>query len=109
MDTIIANNIDIQKKASKEKTKVVATTFTLLRKKIIDTDLCIKCGKCVALCDAIGWKDGKPALVGKCIACGLCYYQCPESPGSPLGDFRLAYITKATAEGVEGQNGATVT
>ena len=63
----------------------------------------------MALCDAIGWKEGKPALVGKCIACGMCYYQCPMSPGSPLGDFKLAYVTKSKAEDVDGQNGATVT
>ncbi|MEX2683239.1 MAG: Coenzyme F420 hydrogenase/dehydrogenase, beta subunit C-terminal domain [Candidatus Sigynarchaeota archaeon] len=107
MDNIIAANIDMQKKKLEGKFK---TTFTLLRKKVIDTNACIKCGKCIALCNAIGWsKDGKPALVGKCIACGLCYYQCPQTPGSPLGDFKLAYITKAKRTDVEGQNGATVT
>nr|MDO8113475.1 Coenzyme F420 hydrogenase/dehydrogenase, beta subunit C-terminal domain [Candidatus Sigynarchaeota archaeon] len=109
MDNIIAQNIDLQKKKLQEKEKT-KTSFTLLKKKIIDTNLCIRCGKCVALCDAIGWgKDGKPSLVGKCIACGLCYFQCPESPGSPLGDFKLAYITKSKVPGAEGQNGATVT
>ncbi|HME54845.1 MAG TPA: Coenzyme F420 hydrogenase/dehydrogenase, beta subunit C-terminal domain [Candidatus Lokiarchaeia archaeon] len=107
MDTIVANNIEIAKQKLQTKFK---TTFTLLRKKIIDTNVCIRCGKCVALCDAIGWgTDGKPTLVGKCIACGLCYYQCPKSPGSPLGDFKTAYITRSKLAGVEGQNGATVT
>ncbi|MBN2154291.1 MAG: Coenzyme F420 hydrogenase/dehydrogenase, beta subunit C-terminal domain [Candidatus Lokiarchaeota archaeon] len=107
VDNLIAANIDMQKKRLEGKFK---TTFTLLRKKVIDTNACIKCGKCVALCDAIGWgKDGKPVLVGKCIACGLCYYQCPVTPGSPLGDFKLAYVTRSKAPGIEGQNGATVT
>jgi coenzyme F420 hydrogenase subunit beta len=107
VDNIIANNKEMEKKKLEGKFK---TTFTLLKKKVIDTNACIRCGKCVALCDAIGWgKDGKPALVGKCIACGLCYYQCPETPGSPLGDFKLAYITRTKKADVEGQNGATVT
>ncbi|MHA1681932.1 MAG: Coenzyme F420 hydrogenase/dehydrogenase, beta subunit C-terminal domain [Promethearchaeota archaeon] len=109
MDNIVANNIEIEKKQlEKMSTRM---TFGTLKKKVIDPGLCIECGKCVALCDVIDWNSDRhvPVLVGRCIACGLCYHQCPQSPGSPIGDFSRALVTRSSIDGVRGQDGGTVT
>lgn len=108
MDNIVAANIEIAKQRVRDKIK---TTFFTLKKRVADPGLCIECGKCVSLCEAIGWNEAarKPDLIGKCIACGLCYFQCPVTPGSPIGDFKKAWVTRAAASDIKGQDGGTVT
>ncbi|MHA1792753.1 MAG: Coenzyme F420 hydrogenase/dehydrogenase, beta subunit C-terminal domain [Promethearchaeota archaeon] len=109
MDNIVANNIELAR--TRLKNKKVLATFGTLKKKVIEPGLCIQCGKCVALCDVIEWDRERevPRLAGKCIACGLCYYQCPQSFGSPLGEFESAHVTRSLLDGVQGQDGGTVT
>ena len=48
---------------------------------VVDNDLCVSCGTCVAVCpvDVIELKNEVPNLVGKCIECGLCYSNCPRT------------------------------
>ncbi len=51
----------------------------------IDDDICIKCGKCVTICDesehsALAWQDGRIAVDKKaCVGCSLCSHVCPKA------------------------------
>ncbi|MBD3188262.1 DUF362 domain-containing protein [Candidatus Bathyarchaeota archaeon] len=109
MDNIVASNIEMKKRMLER--KKTRATFGTLKRKVVNPGLCIECGKCVALCDVIDWdgENREPRLVGKCIACGLCYNQCPQSPGSPVGDFKDAWITRSMGNDITGQDGGTVT
>ena len=57
--------------------------FAYLKKRVIETDLCVHCGTCVGVCpaEALAIEDilGKclPQLVGNCTECGLCFQTCP--------------------------------
>ena len=50
----------------------------------IDADKCVKCGKCVTICDESGHKALKlennkvEVLKDKCEGCSLCQYVCPQ-------------------------------
>lgn len=102
------SNIEALKEQLKEKNRA---SFGSLKRRVIEPGLCMECGKCIALCDAIEWdaESRKPVLVGKCNACKLCYYQCPVTPGSPIGDFISALVTGTKLEEVTGQDGGTAT
>ncbi len=63
--------------------------FGNLLTEVIRKNLCVGCGACVAVCPVrviemkdVEGKDQQPTLVGKCILCELCYYQCPMIPPS---------------------------
>ncbi|MBD3205368.1 4Fe-4S dicluster domain-containing protein [Candidatus Bathyarchaeota archaeon] len=55
--------------------------FENLIEDVVDNDLCVSCGTCVAVCpvNVIELKKEIPNLVGKCIECGLCYSNCPRT------------------------------
>nr|MDO8118210.1 Coenzyme F420 hydrogenase/dehydrogenase, beta subunit C-terminal domain [Candidatus Sigynarchaeota archaeon] len=107
MDNVVADRIESEKSRVKGKFKA---SFATLKKKVIDAGLCIECGKCSVLgCIQLDAATRKPELAGKCDACGLCYYLCPESLGSPLGDFISAHVTASASSEVHGQDGGTVT
>ena len=106
-------------------------TYNDLKKDIIDTELCISCGTCEAVCpvNAIELKETIPNLVGKCIEFGICYANCPTAsfnndimeqkvfgrtrkPEEKLtGIYQQAYQAKATQEDIhtKAQNGGVVT
>jgi coenzyme F420 hydrogenase subunit beta len=52
-----------------------------LIKDVVQTDLCVSCGTCVAVCPVgvIELRNGVPELIGDCIECGLCYSNCPRT------------------------------
>jgi coenzyme F420 hydrogenase subunit beta len=60
-------------------------TFDQLKNQVIDTQLCIYCGQCCAVCSTgcISFKDSGPELDGECVACGQCIDACPGL-GAPL-------------------------
>ena len=49
------------------------------RKFTVDTDVCIKCGKCVKVCPVDNIEDTPPVWMhsGKCTSCLACYHYCP--------------------------------
>ncbi|MCK4438638.1 4Fe-4S binding protein, partial [Candidatus Bathyarchaeota archaeon] len=55
--------------------------FGDLVKDVVDRNLCVSCGTCVAACpvNVIELEEGLPHLVGDCIECGLCYANCPRT------------------------------
>lgn len=62
------------------KTEAKETDYYGMPKAIINTDICIKCGKCNTLCrfDAIEKKDGLYKVDPiSCEGCGVCEYFCP--------------------------------
>ena len=106
--------------------------FGHLSAEVIKKGLCSLCGACLASCDegVIDIRDEEPVLTGKCVACGICYYQCPaKNPPSPeleesifgrrrgngdeaeLGVFRAIHSARATEEEVHkvAQDGGVVT
>jgi coenzyme F420 hydrogenase subunit beta len=105
-------------------------TFQDLKKHIIDTELCVSCGTCEALCpvNVINLVDSVPTLIGKCIECGICYANCPvagfneEEMDEKLfgrnrkheeeltGIYQNAYSAKATKEEIheKAQDGGVV-
>ncbi len=55
--------------------------FASLLNEVINKELCMFCGGCIAACPVnviVPTPDEKPALKGRCILCGLCYYSCPR-------------------------------
>jgi len=51
-----------------------------LKKEVIDTELCTKCGTCIGICptNSFQFRDGKlEVLEDKCVDCGLCVKVCP--------------------------------
>ncbi|MFH1327955.1 MAG: Coenzyme F420 hydrogenase/dehydrogenase, beta subunit C-terminal domain [Candidatus Bathyarchaeota archaeon] len=57
------------------KPKIFGTLIT----EVIKKNLCIGCGACIASCPvSILYMKGEiPSMIGKCIICEYCYYQCP--------------------------------
>lgn len=52
---------------------------------VVRKNLCVGCGACVAVCpvSVLIMKDVTPTLIGKCILCEFCYYQCPRTEPPP--------------------------
>jgi len=84
---------------------------------VIRREICTFCGACIASCPvvAISIKNEYPALVGRCVACGYCYNQCPKTPfdwsiveqklfggeaTDPLGHVKAVYAARATDEDI---------
>lgn len=70
-------------------------TFGDLLREVVRARLCVYCGACVATCPVgvIAPVGEEPALKGACIACQLCYYQCPRTSGLvpfPMEEFEKA-------------------
>jgi coenzyme F420 hydrogenase subunit beta len=106
-------------------------TFNDLKEDIIDTERCVSCGTCEAICpvNVIKLTDTIPTLIGKCIECGICYGNCPVAdfdepamdekifgrPRKPeeknTGIYQKVYIAKATPEDIheKAQDGGVVT
>jgi coenzyme F420 hydrogenase subunit beta len=52
-----------------------------LNKEVVNTDLCMFCGTCIAACPVnvlFPTEDEKPTIKGMCVLCELCYYSCPR-------------------------------
>lgn len=52
-----------------------------LNKEVVNTDLCMFCGTCIAACPVnvlFPTDDEKPTIKGMCVLCGLCYNSCPR-------------------------------
>ncbi|MFC1895082.1 Coenzyme F420 hydrogenase/dehydrogenase, beta subunit C-terminal domain [Thermodesulfobacteriota bacterium] len=60
-------------------------SFQELKRQAVDTQLCIFCGTCVAVCPAgcIAFQADGPQLDGECTECGQCLEACPGL-GGPL-------------------------
>jgi coenzyme F420 hydrogenase subunit beta len=58
--------------------------FGNLLTEVIRTNLCVGCGGCAAVCpvDIIQMNDELPTMMGKCILCEYCYFQCPVTDTS---------------------------
>lgn len=106
-------------------------TFDDLKRDIIDTERCISCGTCEAVCpvNVIELVDAIPTLIGKCIECGICYGDCPVAsfdeqemdlkifgrPRKPeeenIGIYQNVYVAKATSSEIhqKAQDGGVVT
>ena len=53
--------------------------FGNLVAEVIRKNTCVTCGGCEAVCpvNTVKIEDGTPKLVGLCISCQLCYWNCP--------------------------------
>ena len=56
-------------------------TFKDLVEDVVERNLCVSCGTCVAACpvNVVELEAGLPILVGDCIECGLCHANCPRT------------------------------
>lgn len=106
-------------------------SFTHLKEDIIDTEKCVSCGTCVAICpvNVLEMQDYVPVLVGDCIDCGLCYANCPQIDWNTeemdektfgrqrqeheklVGIYNKAYAARTTSEAImkHAQDGGVVT
>ena len=55
-------------------------TLSFTTPKIYETEDCVQCGKCIAICPAgnIALEDGKVRFGDRCVACLGCYHRCPQ-------------------------------
>lgn len=106
--------------------------FGSLVSEIVNTNLCMSCGACVASCpvDVLYMAhEEKPVIKGPCALCQVCYYACPrvELPVAEieekifgrsrrpdeemLGIYKNAYSARATDPKIRarGQDGGAVT
>lgn len=73
--------------------------FADLIKEVVKTGKCIKCGACSSVCNVLDWdlEKSQPKLIGRCDACGTCFYQCPalvQSNNENLGNYLKVYSGK---------------
>jgi coenzyme F420 hydrogenase subunit beta len=55
--------------------------FGTLVKEVVQTDLCMFCGACMAACPVnvlFPTDEEKPTIKGICVLCQMCYYSCPR-------------------------------
>jgi len=74
-------------------------TFGSLLVEVVRTKLCVYCGACIATCPVgvVIPDEEEPKLIPGCIACQLCYYQCPRTQGLvpfPTVEFEEAIFGK---------------
>lgn len=104
--------------------------FGNLMTQVIRTDACSFCGACIASCPLnILWPaNEKPTMIGTCVLCEICYYQCPNIEFSkddaesfmfgrtrradePIGITQGVFTGRATRTDIQsnGQDGGVVT
>jgi coenzyme F420 hydrogenase subunit beta len=104
--------------------------FGNLMTQVIRTESCSFCGACIASCPLnILWPaKEKPTMIGTCILCEICYYQCPNiefsrddvesfvygrtrRPDEAIGIFKEAFVGRATRTDIQSkaQDGGIVT
>ena len=68
--------------------------FGNLVAEVIRKNTCVTCGGCEAVCpvNTIKIEDGTPKLVGLCISCQLCYWNCP------VASFNVTEMEETTGE-----------
>lgn len=82
-------------------------TFGNLLTEVVRKRLCVYCGACIATCPVgiIMPSGEEPILKGACIACQLCYYQCPRTPDLipfPVEEFeKFVFGRSREASGIE--------
>ncbi|MBS7610265.1 Coenzyme F420 hydrogenase/dehydrogenase, beta subunit C-terminal domain [Candidatus Bathyarchaeota archaeon] len=82
-------------------------TFGNLLTEVVRQRLCVYCGACIATCPVGIILPGgeEPILKGACIACQLCYYQCPRTPDLipfPMEEFEeFVFRRSREASGME--------
>ncbi len=75
------------------------STFQDLKTRVIDPQLCLFCGACVAVCPVKCLEFGAdgPKQVADCTACGLCLPACPGA-GAPHGEFDRVFLGRSRTE-----------
>lgn len=74
-------------------------SFDQLKKRVIDTQLCLFCGLCSAVCsmECISFGNNGPELNGDCSACGQCLEVCPGF-GVPLNALDMKVFGREKTE-----------
>ncbi len=79
--------------------------FTELSYKVIQGDLCTRCGLCIGICPAnvikLG-RDNYPVLDGDCQECGLCVKSCPGAEADFQLLSRQVFQSDYLAEDIQG-------
>jgi coenzyme F420 hydrogenase subunit beta len=100
--------------------------FGELEHKVINEDLCCRCGTCEAFCPKIAHQENKPAITEYDPLCGLCFASCPRTfldmaeleeklfgrarnQDEPLGIYKKAVSAKAASASSKAQDGGVAT
>ncbi len=75
------------------------SSFEDLKDQIIDPQLCLFCGACVAVCpvNCLEFGADGPTQVADCNACGLCLPTCPGA-GAPHAEFDRVFLGRPRTE-----------
>jgi coenzyme F420 hydrogenase subunit beta len=100
--------------------------FAELEHKVINSDVCCRCGTCEAFCPRIEHKENRPELVNYDPLCGLCFTYCPRTfldmgimesklfgrtrnADEALGIYRKAVSAQAVSREGKAQDGGVAT
>jgi coenzyme F420 hydrogenase subunit beta len=93
--------------------------FGHLMTEVIRKGTCVSCGACEAVCtvNTVKLENGTPKLVGLCIACQMCYWNCPMTgrtrteEEAEIGVHKAIYAVRAKENEILGraQDGGAVT
>jgi len=100
--------------------------FGELEHKVINPEVCCRCGTCEAFCPRIEHKENRPSLVDYDPLCGLCFAYCPRTfldmgemetklfgqtrnADEALGIYKKAVSAKAKAATARVQDGGVAT